>query len=228
MHSRTPAPRARMHQNLQVDAVPLPCSSLAAIAAEVNDPSQAGCQRNAGNSVSHALAAGGRTHFLQLVLATGLLPAIDKTAGAFTIFAPSDAAVEAAGAAGTFDYGNLFATNKDLLRQIVGYHIASGQALLQPSQGSASSLAPTLMKGDPGCGAGGAPSWRADGLVRGGRGVARAGAPVEGERRGGGGEAARGWGSRVQRWTARDLAGASSPLLTSGARRRAAAALLHT
>ena len=171
---RPPLPRP-------VDAVPLPCTSLAAIAAEANNPSQAGCVRNAGRSVSHTLAATDRTHFLQLLLATGLLPAVDKTATAFTILAPADAAVEAAAAAGAFRYGDLFATNKTLLKQIIGYHVSSGQALKQPTPQSADKLAPTLMKGDAGCGAGVAPSWRADGLVRGGRGVARVGEPIEGE-----------------------------------------------
>ncbi|KAI8466831.1 MAG: hypothetical protein J3K34DRAFT_524238 [Monoraphidium minutum] len=163
----------------KVDAVPLPCSSLAAIAAEANNPSQAGCTRHADASVSHALLAGGSGQFLQLLAASGLLPAVDKTAAPFTVLAPSDAAVEAAAAAGAFDYGSLFATNKTRLRQLVGYHVASGQALAQPTRRSAEGLAPTLMEGGASCGAAGAPAWGADGLVRSARGVARAGAAVE-------------------------------------------------
>jgi uncharacterized surface protein with fasciclin (FAS1) repeats len=158
----------------------MPCNSLAALAAEANNPSQAGCTRNADRSVSHMLAAGGRTNFLQLLIAAGLLPAVDKTATSFTVLAPSDAAIEASANSGAFKYDHLFASNKTLLKQILGYHIASGQALKQPTRATAEKLAPTLMKGDAGCGAGVGPSWGADNLVRGGRGIARTGAVVEG------------------------------------------------
>jgi hypothetical protein len=163
----------------QVNDIPWPCSSLAALAAEVDDPSQNGCRRNADTSVSGALASGGHRHFLQLLVATGLLPQVDKTATAFTLFAPSDAAVEAAVQGGTFKYGDLFASNPRLLAQVVGYHVAAGQALTAPTPSSATRLSPTLMQGDAGCGAGVGPAWSAD-AVRGGRGVARAGALVAG------------------------------------------------
>lgn len=166
---------------MQVDAVPMPCSSLAALAADVNNPSQAGCKSNVDRSVSNALSSGGRTHFLQLLLATGLLPQIDKTASEFTILAPSDSAIEGEAARGGFKYGELFATNKTLLRQLLGYHIVTNQALRQPTQASADKMVPTLMKGDAGCGANVGPSWGADNLVRGGRGVGRTGLVTEGE-----------------------------------------------
>jgi hypothetical protein len=130
----------------QVNDIPWPCSSLAALATEVDNPSQNGCKRNADSSVSGTLAAAGHQHFLQLLVATGLLPEVDKTATSFTIFAPSDDAVAAAAARGTFKYAHLFASNPQLLAQVVGYHIVAGQALKTPSPSSATRLSPTLMQ----------------------------------------------------------------------------------
>jgi len=163
----------RPHGPRQVDATPLPCDTLAALATEVTNPLQAGCTINPDTSISHALVGSGRAHFLQLLVAAGLLPAVDKTSTAFTVFAPSDAAIEAAADRGTVKYSELFAKNRTLLAQIVGYHIGKYKALTQPSVESAVAVVPNLMKGDAGCGAGVGPAWGADGLLRGGRGVAR-------------------------------------------------------
>ncbi|GBF94486.1 hypothetical protein Rsub_07020 [Raphidocelis subcapitata] len=158
-----------------VEEIPWPCSSLAALATEIDNASQNGCRRNADTAVSGALAVGGHRDFLQLLVATGLLPSVDKTSTPFTVLAPTDAALESAAARGAFKYGELFATNRTLLAQIIGYHIVSGQALKQPNQQSAERMTPTLMAGNPGCGARVGPSWSADGIIRGGRGVSRVG-----------------------------------------------------
>ena len=166
--------------------MPLPCDSLAALAAEVDNPRQAGCSVEPDTAVSGALVARGHAHFLQLLTATGLLPAVDKTANAFTIYAPTDAALEAAAARGAFNYGRLYATNRSALAQAVGYHVAPGAALAAPPAGPEGALYSTLLTGDPGCEKG-APEWGADGLVRGGRGVGREGAVTKGAERARGG-----------------------------------------
>ncbi len=160
----------------QVDAVPLPCSNLTTLANEVTKPLAAGCTLNPATSVSSALLAPGRTHFLQLLIATGLLRMVDETSLPFTILAPSDAALESAATRGGFKYGELFATDKAKLQQIVGYHVGTKQALPKPPSAAdaVARIEPNLMGGDAGCGAAAEASWGADGLVRGGRGVARA------------------------------------------------------
>lgn len=104
----------------KVEEVPWPCTSLAALATEIDNASQNGCRRNPDTAVSGALAVGGHKHFLQLLVATGLLPGIDKTSSPFTLLAPTDAALESAAARGAFKYGQLFATNRTLLAQIIG------------------------------------------------------------------------------------------------------------
>ena len=85
----------------------------------------------------------------------------------FTIFAPSDAAIQSAYESGTFNYPELFATNKPLLSGIVSYHAVPQVAFTAPNK-STSAMETMLAQGhgNATC-AHKTLSWRPDGFVYG-------------------------------------------------------------
>jgi hypothetical protein len=99
----------------------------------------------------------------------------------FTIFAPTDAAIQSAYDAGTFDYAQLFATDKATLAGIVAYHAVPQVALSAP--GKYTGAMSTLL--DQGQGNASCPkpalSWRPDGFVYGARSRTTCGCGVVGQ-----------------------------------------------
>ena len=95
------------------------------------------------------------------------LPPFPMAVRNFTIFAPTDAAVQRAYDAGTFDYAQLFATDKKTLAGIVAYHAVPQVAVAAP--GKYTGAMSTMLdqgQGKASC-ANPALSWRPDGFVYG-------------------------------------------------------------
>jgi hypothetical protein len=93
----------------------------------------------------------------------------------FTIFAPSDAAIQTAYESGAFDYPELFATKKNQLTGIVAYHaVPAAHAAPGPDTLNMETLMTQGQQGNASC-ANPSLSWRPDGFVYGGTGAAKVG-----------------------------------------------------
>ena len=93
----------------------------------------------------------------------------------YTLFVPTDAAIQSAYESGAFNYPELFATNKSQLAGIVAYHAVPQVAYTAPSRATLSME--TLLsqgQGAASC-ASNSLSWRPDGFVYGGTGAAKLG-----------------------------------------------------
>lgn len=92
----------------------------------------------------------------------------------FTIFAPTDAAIQSAYDSGAFDYSEMFAKNKSYLSGIVAYHAVPQVAFVAPSSDTLNMATLLNDQGNASC-ANPALSWRPDGFVYGGTGAAKVG-----------------------------------------------------
>ena len=153
-----------------VDQVLIPCSDVAAIMGEIaNVPSP--CK----NNVEGVLQRNGLSYYNALLLATGVNRPIFAAVRNFTLFAPTDAAIQAAYADGAFDYPEMFAKRKKELAGLLAYHAVPQVAHTAPS--AATARMDTLLSQGVGNASCPSPSlsWRPDGFVYGGTGAAKVG-----------------------------------------------------
>ncbi|WIA11373.1 hypothetical protein OEZ85_011494 [Tetradesmus obliquus] len=151
-----------------VDQVLNPCSDIAAIMGEIaNIPSP--CKSN----VEGVLNKNELTYFNALLLATGVQRPIFSSVRNFTLFVPSDEAIQNAIRSGALNYPYLYAKNATLLEGIVAYHAVPQFQFAGPSKQTLSMK--TLLTegtGEAQC-SNPSISWRPDGFVYGGTGSAR-------------------------------------------------------
>jgi hypothetical protein len=93
----------------------------------------------------------------------------------FTIFAPTDAAIQDAYESGALDYPEMFATRKPFLAGVVAYHTVAQVALTAPGAPTLTMSTMLTDQGKASC-ANPALSWRPDGFIYGGWSLM----PVEG------------------------------------------------
>jgi len=158
-----------------VNQVLLPCGDISAVMGEVaNIPSP--CKSN----VESALQKNELTNYNALLLATGVQQPIYSSVRNFTLFVPTDEAINAAYDAGELDYPTLFAKNKTLLQGLVAYHAVPAYMFAAP--GKATLAMETLLSQGEGKAACAKPSlsWKADGYVYGGVGSGKVGDAARG------------------------------------------------
>jgi hypothetical protein len=112
-----------------VDQVLLPCGDISAVMGEIaNIPSP--CR----NNVEGVLNKNSLSYFNALLLATGVQRPVFSSVRNFTLFAPSDKAIQQAFRSGALNYPYLFARNKTLLEGIVAYHAVPQFQFAGPSK----------------------------------------------------------------------------------------------
>jgi uncharacterized surface protein with fasciclin (FAS1) repeats len=130
-----------------VDQVLLPCGDISAVMGEIaNIPSP--CR----NNVEGVLNKNSLSYFNALLLATGVQRPVFSSVRNFTLFAPSDKAIQQAFRSGSLNYPYLFARNKTLLEGIVAYHAVPQFQFAGPSKQTLSMK--TLLSEVGGCLAG--------------------------------------------------------------------------
>ena len=118
----------------------LGCGSSATTSTETSGASSsAGAEAASTDIVDTAVGAGSFTTLVAAVQAAGLEETL-RSAGPFTVFAPTDAAF-AALPAGTLD-SLLLPENREQLRSILTYHVVSGRVMA--SEAAAMTSAPTV------------------------------------------------------------------------------------
>ena len=118
----------------------LGCGSSATPSTETSGASSsAGAEAASTDIVDTAVGAGSFTTLVAAVQAAGLEETL-RSAGPFTVFAPTDAAF-AALPAGTLD-SLLLPENREQLRSILTYHVVSGRVMA--SEAAAMTSAPTV------------------------------------------------------------------------------------
>jgi uncharacterized surface protein with fasciclin (FAS1) repeats len=115
---------------------------LAAFATPTSARARAAAAAPTGDIVATAQAAGQFTTLLAAAEAAGLVDAL-KAPGPFTVFAPTDAAFAALLAELNVSAGQLLA-NKDLLTQVLTYHVLAGAV---PSSAITGVLTPATLNG---------------------------------------------------------------------------------
>jgi uncharacterized surface protein with fasciclin (FAS1) repeats len=155
-----------------VDQVLLPCSDVSALAGEVVNV-QGECRTNVESAlVGHK---GSLSYFNALMLASGVARRVYPAVREFTIFAPTDDAVQRATESGDFPYAEWFVSDKGALETALAYHVVPQQALARPDAQATRNLETLLQQGGVGNATCPVPglAWRPDGNVYGGSGAGR-------------------------------------------------------
>jgi uncharacterized surface protein with fasciclin (FAS1) repeats len=153
-----------------VDQVLLPCSDVSALAGEVVNV-QGTCRTNVESAL---VGQGSLSYFNALMLASGVAQRVYPSVRNFTIFAPTDEAIQRAADAGELPYAELFVRDKDALATALAYHIVPQQSISRPDAQTTRNLETLLQQGigNATCPVPGL-SWRPDGYVYGGSGSGR-------------------------------------------------------